>query len=63
MARSRRRITNLVLRVAFREQGAAIVEYGLLVAFIAMVALAAVTFFGGSVATLWTDNANSIIDP
>lgn len=42
------------------EEGATMVEYGLLVALIAMVALAGVTTLGGNLKTLYSTVAGSI---
>lgn len=42
------------------EEGATMVEYGLLVALIAMVALAAVTTLGGNLSTLFNNVAGSV---
>jgi pilus assembly protein Flp/PilA len=46
--------------LALDESGASMVEYGLLVALIAMVALAAVKTLGTSVSTLFNNAAGSI---
>lgn len=43
-----------------REEGATMVEYGLMVALIAVVALAAVTLLGGNVAAIFQRIANSL---
>ena len=40
------------------EEGAALAEYGILVAFIAIVAITAVTFFGGKISTKFSQIAN-----
>jgi pilus assembly protein Flp/PilA len=42
------------------EEGATMVEYGLLVALIAMVALGAVTVLGGNLSTLYNTVAGSV---
>lgn len=42
------------------EEGATMVEYGLLVALIAMVALVGVTTLGGNLSTLYTTVAGSV---
>lgn len=42
------------------EEGATMVEYGLLVALIAMVALAAVTTLGGNLSSLFNNVAGSV---
>lgn len=41
------------------EEGAALAEYGILVAFIAIVAITAVTFFGSRISTKFSQIANS----
>jgi pilus assembly protein Flp/PilA len=41
------------------EEGAALAEYGILVAFIAIVAIVAVTFFGGKISGKFSQLANS----
>ncbi len=43
-----------------REDGATMVEYGLMVSLIAVVALAAVTLLGGSVSAIFCDIAGSL---
>ena len=43
------------------EEGAALAEYGILVAFIAIVAITAVTFFGSKVSTKFSQLANSFV--
>ena len=40
------------------EEGAALAEYGILVAFIAIVAIVAVTFFGGKVSSKFSELGN-----
>ena len=40
------------------EDGAALAEYGILVAFIAIVAIVAVTFFGGKVSSKFSELGN-----
>ena len=40
------------------EEGAALAEYGILVAFIAIVAITAVTFFGGKISSKFSELAN-----
>ena len=44
------------------ETGASMVEYGLLVALIAVVAIVSVVLFGNTVAAQWQDSADSIIN-
>ena len=41
------------------DQGAALAEYGILVAFIAIVAIVAVTFFGSKISAKFSDLATS----
>ena len=41
------------------EEGAALAEYGILVAFIAIVAITAVTFFGSRISSKFSSIANS----
>lgn len=41
------------------EEGAALAEYGILVAFIAIVAITAITFFGTKISTKFSALANS----
>ena len=42
------------------ESGAALAEYGILVAFIAIVAIVAVTLFGSKISAKFTEYANSL---
>ncbi len=42
------------------EDGAALAEYGILIAFIAIAAIVAVTFFGGKIKQKFSDYANSL---
>ena len=42
------------------EDGAALAEYGILVAFIAIVAIVAVTFFGSKISAKFSQYANSL---
>ncbi|MEO5589059.1 MAG: Flp family type IVb pilin [Gemmatimonadaceae bacterium] len=42
------------------EEGAALAEYGILVAFIAIVAITAVTFFGSRITAKFSQYANSL---
>jgi pilus assembly protein Flp/PilA len=49
------------VRGFFREEdGAALAEYGILVAFIAVVAIVAVTFFGGKISSKFSEYANKL---
>ncbi len=43
-----------------KEDGAALAEYGILVAFIAIVAITAVTFFGSQISAKFSQYANSL---
>ncbi len=42
------------------EDGAALAEYGILVAFIAVVAITAVTFFGSKISAKFSEYANKL---
>jgi pilus assembly protein Flp/PilA len=42
------------------EEGAALAEYGILVAFIAIVAITAVTFFGSKLSAKFSEYGNSL---
>jgi pilus assembly protein Flp/PilA len=42
------------------EEGAALAEYGILVAFIAIVAITAVTFFGSKISAKFSQYANQL---
>lgn len=42
------------------EDGAALAEYGILVAFIAIVAIVAVTFFGSKISSKFSEYANTL---
>lgn len=44
------------------EAGASLVEYSLLIALIAVVALVAMRFFGGELSTAYSDIAQSVSD-
>jgi pilus assembly protein Flp/PilA len=46
-------------RFVRNEDGAALAEYGILVAFIAIVAITAVTFFGGKISAKFSQLATS----
>ena len=48
-----------VTRFLKNEDGAALAEYGILVAFIAIVAITAVTFFGNKISTKFSALGNS----
>jgi pilus assembly protein Flp/PilA len=47
-------------RFMANEEGAALAEYGILVAFIAVVAILAVTFFGSKISSKFSQYANQI---
>ena len=55
-----KRIGTEVRRFLREEEGAALAEYGILVAFIAIAAIVAVTFFGGKIKQKFSDYANSL---
>jgi len=50
----------LKTRLATREEGATAVEYGLMVALIAIVIIVAVAFLGHNLSTLFNNTANSL---
>jgi Flp pilus assembly pilin Flp len=52
------RIKLAVRRFVDEENGAALAEYGILVVFIAIVAITAVTFFGGKISAKFSELAN-----
>ena len=52
-------IKNAITGFVNKEDGAALAEYGILVAFIAIVAIVAVTFFGGRISGKFSQLANS----
>ena len=52
-------IKNAVRRFISDEDGAALAEYGILVAFIAIVAIVAVTFFGSKISAKFSSLASS----
>jgi pilus assembly protein Flp/PilA len=49
-----------VSRFMHDEEGAALAEYGILIAFIAIAAIVAVTFFGDKIKQKFSDYANSL---
>lgn len=53
------RIKAAVARFVRQEDGAALAEYGVLVAFIAVVAIVAVTFFGSAISSKFSQIANA----
>lgn len=54
------RIQNNVRRFIGEESGAALAEYGILIALIAIVAIVAVVYFGGQVSSKFSDYANHL---
>jgi len=56
---SMRKIKNAVTRFIADDEGAALAEYGILIAFIAIVAIVAVTFFGSKISAKFSSLANS----
>jgi pilus assembly protein Flp/PilA len=52
-------VKNAVRRFIADDDGAALAEYGILVAFIAIVAIVAVTFFGSKISAKFSELANS----
>ncbi len=52
-------LLNKTSRFLNDEEGAALAEYGILVAFIAIVAITAVTFFGSKVSTKFSQLGNT----
>ena len=54
------RVKNLLSRIAADDTGASLVEYALLIALIAVVALVAITSFGGALSSSYSDIAASI---
>ena len=53
------KVTNAIRRFASDEEGAALADYGVLVAFIAIVAITAVTFFGSRISAKFSSLATS----
>jgi Flp pilus assembly pilin Flp len=54
------KVQEALRRFIDEESGAALAEYGILVAFIAIVAIVAVTFFGGRISEKFSLYANSM---
>jgi pilus assembly protein Flp/PilA len=52
-------IKNAVKKFIANDEGAALAEYGILIAFIAIVAIVAVTFFGSKISAKFSSMANS----
>ena len=55
-----KRIGKEVRRFFREEDGAALAEYGILIAFIAVAAIVAVTFFGGKIKNKFSEYGNSL---
>lgn len=53
------RIKAAVSKFARDEEGAALAEYGILIAFIAIAAIVAVTFFGGKIKQKFSEMGNN----
>lgn len=53
-------LQNLIKRLSADQRGASLVEYSLLVALIAVLALVAIAAFGGSLSSEYSDIANSL---
>jgi pilus assembly protein Flp/PilA len=51
---------SLIKRLRMEEEGAALVEYGMLVGLIAVVCVAAVTILGTDISTVFTNIANAL---
>jgi pilus assembly protein Flp/PilA len=54
------KINNAVLEFIADDEGAALAEYGILIAFIAIVAIVAVTFFGSKVSIKFSEYAGKL---
>ncbi|MFJ6374827.1 Flp family type IVb pilin [Pseudarthrobacter oxydans] len=55
--------TNLMIRLRNEEKGATAVEYGIMVALIAVVIIVAVSTLGSNLTTLFTDVNTDIVNP
>ncbi|WP_285244958.1 Flp family type IVb pilin [Pseudarthrobacter sp. fls2-241-R2A-127] len=55
--------TNLVIRLRSEEKGATAVEYGIMVALIAVVIIVAVSTLGGQLQTMFTTVTSDIAHP
>ncbi len=55
--------TNLMIRLRNEEKGATAVEYGIMVALIAVVIIIAVSTLGGTLTTLFEDVNTDIVTP
>lgn len=53
------KLKNAVTRFIANDEGAALAEYGILIAFIAIVAIVAVTFFGTKISNKFSQLGNS----
>ena len=53
------KLKNAVTRFISNDEGAALAEYGILIAFIAIVAIVAVTFFGSRISGKFSQLSNS----
>ena len=53
------KLKNGISRFISNDEGAALAEYGIIIAFIAIVAIVAVTFFGGRISGKFSQLANS----
>ncbi|MFM7058310.1 MAG: Flp family type IVb pilin [Planctomycetota bacterium] len=58
-----KRLKKILRKLVVNEQGAALVEYGLLVALIALVALAAIQTVGGGISALFNQVAGQLPAP
>ncbi len=54
------KIQKMLKRFIGDESGAALAEYGILIALIAIVAIVAVVYFGGKVSATYSDYANHL---
>lgn len=54
------KIQSAMRRFIADEEGAALAEYGILIAFIAIVAIVAVTFFGAKISNKFSEYANAL---
>ena len=54
------KVQHAMHRFIAEEDGAALAEHGILVAFIAIVAIVAVTFFGSKISAKFSEYANSL---
>lgn len=53
-------LVELVSRISGREEGQTLAEYGLLLAFIAVVVIVAATLLGANISTLFSEIATSL---